>query len=352
MIETRVWLNTRETTRGKAFHARYYDPVTGDRRSKFLCYNNSRKAAMKLAAAMEQQLNRGAYREVKRITWSEFVADHVGRIRGKRHATEAKRTLGEFGDMMRPAGPSAVRYDTIEGYVAKLRAPKKPGESEEHKNSVATINKKLRYLRAALNKAIKRGFATFNPIDGALFAKEEQAPPRIVTPEEEMALLDAAEECYGVRWRSFVHVALNTGARRGELLSLTWDRVELEGDEPQVHFSRTKSHRDRIVPINPEDVTVLRRLQAQTLRDGGPFMGMTGNIDNQWYRILSNAGLSGISIHDLRRTYVTRLIRAGVPLPTVQSLAGHSSINTTLRYYNWVSGDDKREAVKKLRGVG
>lgn len=52
-----------------------------------------------------------------------------------------------------------------------------------------------------------------------------------------------------------------------------------------------------------------------------------------------------IQMHDLRRTFVTRLIRANVPLPTVQKLAGHRDIKTTLKFYNWVSMDDRREAV-------
>ena len=93
---------------------------------------------------------------------------------------------------------------------------------------------------------------------------------------------------------------------------------------------------------------VLRRLQAQTLQAGGPFIGMGSNLGRQWGRIVRNARVKPISLHDLRRTYITRLIGAGVPLPTVQKLAGHANIQTTLKYYNWVSDGDLREAVAKL----
>ena len=72
-----------------------------------------------------------------------------------------------------------------------------------------------------------------------------------------------------------------------------------------------------------------------------------------WGRVVTEAVVQDITIHDLRRTYITRLIRAEVPLPTVQELAGHADIKTTLKYYNWVSSDDKRKAVKRLqRDVG
>jgi len=50
-------------------------------------------------------------------------------------------------------------------------------------------------------------------------------------------------------------------------------------------------------------------------------------------------------------TYVTRLVRAGVPVKTVQRLAGHSNLSTTLRYYDVVTEDDMRDAVAMLRKV-
>ena len=95
-------------------------------------------------------------------------------------------------------------------------------------------------------------------------------------------------------------------------------------------------------------MNALRRLQVQTLKDGGPFVGLASRLSKEWAATLAKAEVEGLTVHDLRRTYVTRLIRAGVPLPTVRKLAGHSSIETTLRYYNWVSDDDLREGMAKL----
>lgn len=219
-------------------------------------------------------------------------------------------------------------------------------------NKPATVNKKLRYRRSAMNRAIKRGYAAQNPMDTELFKAVEQKPPRVLTRDEETAILDEAESLRGYRMRAFIYTALNTGGRRAEVLGLTWGRVQLAGDEPHVHFSRTKSHRDRIVPINPNLVAVLRRVQAQTMQAGGPFIGMDDNLGRGWGQIREAVNLVDVTIHDFRRTYITRLIRAGVPLPTVQELAGHADIKTTLKYYNWVSGADKREAVKLLQDHG
>ena len=77
---------------------------------------------------------------------------------------------------------------------------------------------------------------------------------------------------------------------------------------------------------------------------------MHNNLERKRERIKNAADVDpAIKMCDLRRTFVTRLIRDNVPLPTVQKLAGYKDIKTTLRFYNWVSLDDRRKAVEKLR---
>ena len=62
------------------------------------------------------------------------------------------------------------------------------------------------------------------------------------------------------------------------------------------------------------------------------------NINGTWGRICRQAGVEGVTIHDLRRTYITRLVRRGCPMAHVQKLAGHTRPETTLKYYTWVTG--------------
>ena len=61
-------------------------------------------------------------------------------------------------------------------------------------------------------------------------------------------------------------------------------------------------------------------------RDGGPIVGMNKPMQRRWEKIVETAKAPDVTPHDLRRTFTTRLIRAGVPLPTVQKLAGHADI--------------------------
>ena len=93
-------------------------------------------------------------------------------------------------------------------------------------------------------------------------------------------------------------------------------------------------------------VTCWRRLQEWTQAG----VWMHNNLERKWERIKKAGEVDPtIQMHDLHRTFITRLIRANVWLPTVQKLAGHKDIKTTLKFYNWVSMDDRREAVEKLR---
>lgn len=340
MDEIKVWVSSRKCRKRTSYHLRWIDAATGRWRSKAV--GTDRKRVVREAVRLENELGNGTHRDLKRATWTTFTDDVVSYLQGA-HATEARRTLDEFGDVCKPPSPKNVRPGMIREYVLYLRAD----HGDKCKgNAVSTVNKKLRYLRLAFRTAVDLDYAKTNPMRGWRWEREEKKPPRVLTDDEEKALLDAAETLYGFRWRALVQTAIRTGGRRGELLGLTWDRVDFDG--ARVHFTNTKSHRDRYVPLDGETVGILRRLQAQTLRYGGPFVGMADNLGREWGRIRQHAEVPDVSLHDCRRTCATRLIRAGVPLPTVQKIMGHADIKTTLEHYNWVSDDDMREAVNRV----
>ncbi len=341
--EPRVWIRRRALKGGRSSYDLRWIDDCGKTRSK--AAGRDRKAAAYEAARLEAALVDGTHQDTTTIAWQAFVDDHVAKISGDANRVEAKYALEEFGTMMSPRSPKHVSYGMVESFVAKLRTA---DDSEKAANTPATVNKKLRYLRAALNRAIKRGYAGRNPVGVELFLPTENKAPRIATDAEERQILKAAKSLYGFKMWALVSVALRTGGRRSELIGLTWDRIDLEGDNPRVHFTRTKGHKDRYVPLSSGTVKALRRLKIQTLRDGGPFVGLSENLGRRWKRILRVAEVSGLSFHDLRRTCATRLVRAGVGITTVQGLLGHSSIVTTQAYYVWTNDADLRAGIEKL----
>jgi len=335
--DARVWVAGRRRKGGKASYSIRWVAVDGKVKSEHV--GMDRKRAEGMAAERRVELSRGLHHDLKPTSWKAFVDEHVATKPGARNRTEARRALEEFGAMQSPAGPAGVRFGMIEAYVQRLR---------DGGNTQATVNKKLRYLRHALRRAVRRGYAVKCEMDGWGWVSEEHKPPRIVSEAEEAKLLDKAEALYGLQVRAFVFVAICTGARRSELTGLTWDRVDL-GDTPRLHFTLTKAHRDRLVPIAGDVSAMLLRLKAKTQAAGGPFASLADNLGRVWGRIVKATGLTDVSIHDLRRTAITRLIRSGAALPTVQKLVGHADIKTTLTYYNWTSEDDMRKAVNAVQ---
>lgn len=338
-MSDRVYISKRKCKGKTTYHLRWVCPV--ERRWKSRYAGTDRTRAEGPRELLERELAEGSYSAIRPTTWQAFSKEHAELTPHPQSREAIRQALAEFGTMFNNPLPKRVTFDMVESYAEKLRA---------NGNAVSTVNKKLRFLRAAFNKAIRRCYLTRNPMEGWRWQTVDLKAIRTATDAEVAALLDAAEELHGVAWRAFIVVALGTGGRLSELLGLTWDRVDL--DAGVVHFTRTKGRRDRKIPVNPDVVQVFRklRLQVQAVQTGRPFAGMASipTVQRHWLDIRSKAGIKGLTMHDLRRTYITRLIRANNPLPTVQRLAGHSNIETTLRYYNEVTMDDMRQAVAKL----
>lgn len=83
-------------------------------------------------------------------------------------------------------------------------------------------------------------------------------------------------------------------------------------------------------------------------RGDGPFIGLEQRLQRDWPTILINAGVEGVTIHDLRRTCITRLAKAGASIDEARKLAGHSSVQTTLKYYTATKDEDLIDADQKL----
>lgn len=201
----------------------------------------------------------------------------------------------------------------------------------------------------AFNTAIASGYAAVNPLQAWHWDKVPKHEHRILTMDEELLVLDKSKEMYGLKFQTFVATAIETWGRLSEVLGLTWDDIRF--DEACVWFRNTKSHEDRFVPIVRTSPLwgSLRRLQVQTLKDAGPFLAYKRRgVRECWDRMIREAKIEKATIHDLRRTGITRALLGGMAPVAVQAKAGHHSIETTMRYYVQVSKNDLREAVERL----
>jgi len=340
---TRVWIRKRKRESGKVvYDLRWVCPV--ERKWKSRKVGTDSKRAKYEAAKLEAELAAGVYRDIKKTRWAAFV-DEVVAFRSGRHAEEVRRALKEFADVCDPASPKMVRRAMVRDFVQHCR---------DKGNAVATVNTKLRCLRLAFREAVSLDYMAKSPMDGWEFQKAPKRTLRILTADEEVKLIESATKLYGFKMTAFIRFTLTTWARFGEATGLQWADVDLEG--PSVCFRSTKSHEDRFVPIAPEAGLLddLRRLQVQTMIDGGPFVDYANRsmMAKRWTRIIADADIPHLSRHDLRRTAITRALLAGMPPVVAQKLAGHADIKTTMEYYVEVEKADLRAAVAKLAAGG
>jgi len=139
-------------------------------------------------------------------------------------------------------------------------------------------------------------------------------------------------------------IALMTGMRQSEQFGLTWDRVDLSAGV--IRLPETKAGPGRFVLLNARAKTVMSMLFDRSIGDGKVF---PHNKKPRWFtkQATRAAGISGVTWHTLRHTFISRLVMEGVDLRTVMELAGHKTIQMTMRYAHLAPGHAAK-AVEKL----
>ena len=146
-----------------------------------------------------------------------------------------------------------------------------------------------------------------------------------------IAALDADDN---IMTASLFKMAMFTGRRPGELRNAKWEHINF--DRRMWRLPETKAGEQQFVPLSDPVLAILEQLPRI---DGNPyvFAGMKSgkpiqHYNRAWQRIIKRAGIPYIPPYGLRHNYASLLVSDGVPLPSVQTLMGHKSIQTTMRY--------------------
>jgi hypothetical protein len=182
----------------------------------------------------------------------------------------------------------------------------------------ATVNRYLSNIRRFMDWGRERGYIENLPT----FDWQEEAQGRIrwITKDEEAQLYELLDERMG----RLVHVAIRTGMRRGELLTLTYEQLQ----PTKVHLWKTKNKTGRTISISPTTHDNLMWLLDH---------GMPNEHELRWAWDQARAAM-GLTddpyfvFHVCRHTCATRLVEAGVNLRVIQKWLGHLTIETTIRY--------------------
>ena len=253
-----------------------------------------------------------------------------------------------------------------------------------------TVNRDLSALRGALSYAVRTKVIARHPMADVKAQQVDQRPTVRYLSAAEAARLQAAlaardtairdERASANAWRSargyptypaigtfgdhltpLVTLALHTGLRRGELFGLRWADVQLAQRRLTVRGDGAKSGQTRHLPLNREAVRVLTTWQQDRRAVQSPdaaasdrvfpssIGGPLDNVQTAWERVLTAAKIAHFRFHDLRHTFASWLVQAGVDLNQVRELLGHASMVMTLRYAH-LAPEHGQQAVDRLVG--
>lgn len=211
--------------------------------------------------------------------------------------------------------------------------------------AIATVHRELSVLSQVFNSARAWGWIKANPYVGIKRPKGVAMRERWLTQDEENQLIAASP-----KWlANVITFALQTGMRRGELLSLTWSQILFQ--EGYILIHRSKNGDRRGIPISHALEDLLQTISRSYPVDRpGPVLtkengSAISNNDLEYaFRLaITRANLPGLHFHDTRHTYATRLIQRGADLYSVQRLLGHRNPAMTQRYAH--------HSVESLRAV-
>ena len=221
--------------------------------------------------------------------------------------------------------------------------------SQKPKPKRKTVNTELTIIRTFLNYAVEAGYLESNPASKLkLLPETDSKGSQIISQKEIELILSVSDD-----WFSDIVVFLvHTGLRTGELINLWWSDVDLIEDtitiQPKLEWN-PKSY-CRTIPINH---TVKSIIQKQDQSNKQIFTHQNSQIPSSLLRkrLIRYARMVGLNhltkIHSLRHTHCTRLLQAGVDIPTVAKLMGHQDWQTTQKYSH-VAKNQMRNAVSML----
>jgi integrase len=276
-----------------------------------------------------------------RVTVGELLGDMIRdyEMRGVRSLRTARAHVAHLRDHFGSDLAVTVTADRIRGYISLRKAD---GAAP------STIDRETEKLNHAFVLAVRDGKLSFRPPVPKLTRPHENARQGFVERAQFQAILAVIEDSDVVDFAEWLYV---TGMRRGEALSLTWETFDRESWTIRLHASKSKNGRGRVLALEGDFRSVIeRRIERRLLNTQSIFHRngrRMGDFSKLWRSACEKTGIPGLRLHDLRRSAVRNLIRAGVPQAVAMAISGHET-EAMFRRYNIVSDSDLREAARKV----
>ena len=337
---------------------------------------SAKKRAEAFAATFEKECREGTTSDsrLKFAEYCDYVID-LKEQRGVKHSTIVR--YKELTTRIFPAighiKLKDLRADHLNSFYTSL------AQSGQNKRtggalSAKTILEHHRLISTVLDQAEKEGIVPFNVAGKATLPKVQKKEVNYFQPEQVEAIRDALED-EPIKWRALVHMLLITGARRGEILGLKWDKVDFDGNRvhicnnvlysPDVGIyedSPKTATSNRYITLPLETMKLLRQYRAwqagERLRLGAYYenQDFVFSQDNgkpmhpdsvtDWLKKFSKRhGLPHINPHAFRHTMASMLYFNGVDSVSISKRLGHAQVSTTANIYAHVMEEaDQRNA--------
>ncbi|MFI3173412.1 MAG: tyrosine-type recombinase/integrase, partial [Eubacteriales bacterium] len=272
------------------------------------------------------------------------------------------------GSMLGELPLSKVSTDTLQRYYnGKLK-----GDEKNKGLSPRTVEYLSTLIGSALQQAYKNRLVDSNVNEFVVLAKKEEVEIVPLTIEEVKKLLVEARTS---QLYSFIVLAIYTGMRKGELLGLRWEDIDMDNKVLHVHHNLCRVKNDdgitktklvllkpktkksiRTIPLSDDALAVLKSHKVKQMetkmlygdiyvdnhavfaREDGSFRCPRETV-REFHRVLEDAGVRKCRVHDLRHTFASILINEGESMKVIQELLGHSTITTTMDIYSHISDD-------------
>lgn len=324
----------------------YLDIIHEGRRKRMNLATKSLHEARRIAARMDNTLRlKGWIDEPGKKTYlSEFIEQYLAHGQATKAIPTCKLDEHALGTLIKFKGD--VRLDSIthqdfETFRVHRLNTVKP----------TSVNAELRHIKAAFSFAVDIELLKTNPAQKVKLCKVLRNNKRRFLDQEEIKRLRVACDD-SPDLKRMVDFALQTGLRRGEITSLEWRDIDFKRKmihvQNKVSF-RTKSGKDRQVPMNRQAVKLLSEMKAT-----GPNLDSRVFALNYWWfgkvfkLAVREAKLPDTTtIHTLRHTFASHLVMQGVDLRSVKEILGHSDISVTM-VYSHLSPDHLSETVDRI----
>jgi len=272
------------------------------------------------------------------------------KVKAKAYYGTLKINLASFNKAFGETIVKDVKPSDLENYQAKRKAE---GYSDSY------IDQEIGAARTVVNKAFYDGLVSGDVVlvfkkVGKLLKNGSNARKRVLSCEEFDRLLNALPP----HTRSIVATGYYAGMRKGEVVNLTWDKVDLRNRIIRLDASDTKDREARQIPMGEKLYGILSNI-PMAIHDNHVFLYKgkpIKDIRTALTRACRDTGIpygrgtkDGFVFHDTRHCFNTNLRRSGVPESVIMKLTGHSTREMFLRY-DTVDLDDTRKAVDQMEG--